>query len=90
MRSDIYQTFLEGHISTEGTVIVRIRERPSGLGDLGAKRYYILIHFTTNSGPVTLNAEVNKRFFDQAIPEASIGIRYAEADPRIAQVEGEY
>ena len=51
---------------------------------------YVIVHFETSSGQVNLRADVSKQVFDEITPEKMVKIRYAETDPRIALLEGEF
>ena len=87
MRSSILQTYLEGNTSTRGTVVNK-RVSP---GDMDSPdRYFISVQFNTESGSYTLSSEVNRRVYKNATKGGSIGIRYADTDPRIVLFEGEY
>jgi hypothetical protein len=51
--------------------------------------YWVVVQFYAGEAQVTLRARVSKPFYDSLSPGATVAVRYAAADPRIALLEGE-
>ena len=80
----------KGHSTAQGIVLKRFEEVRSMGRDNDITIYTVVIQFDTKAGPYTLRADVPKRLFRSTSPEETIKVRYADSDPTIALLEGEW
>lgn len=88
LRASTRKIYQGGNQSTQGNVVDK---HVRGKHDMDSPpQYFITVQFNTESESYTLSSEVNRWVYKNATKGGNIGIRYAEADPRIALFEGEY
>ena len=81
--------FVEGHSAVEGRVLNRYEQAHHGdRGD--TYTYHVTVHFETNEGLFELDANVAKSLFNSVSEGQTISVRYADSDPTIAMLEGEW
>ena len=88
VRSAEREEYEEGHSTAQGIVLERFKQTRGGMDSYTT--YHVVVQFDTKAGPYILSADVPKRLFRSTIPEGPINVRYADTDPTIALLEGEF
>lgn len=76
-------------VTAGGEILDRtVKEHRDSYGDT-TYTYWVTFRFDTAEGPVTLKGLVDKGYYDRVSKGASINVRYALENPRLALLEGE-
>jgi hypothetical protein len=77
-------------VTSRATVVDRqVEVSKDRYGEREWHRCWVFFQFYASEGQVTLKARVSESFYDRVEPGATVGVRYAAADPRVAVLEGE-
>jgi hypothetical protein len=85
------RAFARNSTSTDATVLNRYTEHQAG-ADIGDSRetYYIVVRFVAEGQQRTLHAEVDEHMYTACWRGRPLSVRYANTDPSIALLEGEW
>lgn len=86
--------FEKGNTITDAKVLKRykrLHKSENPYLDTGDQVHlYIVVQFETESGSLSLKAEVSKKLYDQISLHEIISVKYTNSNPRIALLEGEF
>jgi hypothetical protein len=85
---DARHAFVRAHSTTTGTVLDYHTETSEG--EWAREKHYVTVRFDVDGVPWTLQAEVSETVYEACWRGRPLSVRYANADPHIALLEGEW
>ena len=88
---EAFRSFARNATTTHATVLDRfIEHKDDREGGDGSEIYIMVVRFVVDGQRLTLQAEVDARMYAESWRGQTLSVRYANTDPSIALLEGEW